>query len=38
MKTALILTGIGISLSIFTVPLFILALSLFERLQHSKKS
>jgi len=38
MKTALILAGIGLSLTILIIPLFILALSLLERLYHSRKS
>lgn len=37
MKTLLILMGIGLSLAIFVVPLFILALFLLERLYHPKK-
>jgi hypothetical protein len=38
MKTALILAGIGLSLAILIVPLFILALLLLEPLFHSRKS
>jgi len=37
MKTALILAGIGLSLTVFIVPLFILALSLLERLFPSRE-
>ena len=38
MKIALIVTGIGLSLAIFIIPLFILVLSLLDRLHHSGKS
>jgi len=38
MKTALILTAVGLSFTIFIIPLFILTLFLLERWSHSKKS
>lgn len=38
MKTALIFMGIGLSLTVFIVPLFTLALWLLESLNRSKKS
>jgi len=38
MKTVLILAGIGLSLAIFVIPLFVLALLLLEYLHHSEKN